>query len=54
VSGLLLVTTTPRGLLVQVDDVPVDLTPTRASLRVGSHHVALFDGNRKIYETTST
>ena len=50
-SGLLLVTTTPRGLLVQVDEVPVDLTPTRASLKVGSHHVALFDGNRKIYET---
>jgi len=51
VNGLLLVTTTPRGLLVQVDDVPVDLTPTRASVKVGSHRVALFDGDRKIYET---
>jgi hypothetical protein len=50
-SGLLLVTTTPRGLLVQVDEVPVDLTPTRASLKIGPHHVALFDGDRKIYET---
>jgi hypothetical protein len=46
-----LVTTTPRGLLVQVDDVPVDLTPTRASLTIGSHRVALFDGHRKVYET---
>jgi hypothetical protein len=50
-SGLLLVTTTPRGLLVQVDDVPVDLTPTRASLKVGPHRVALFDGDRKVFET---
>lgn len=50
-SGLLLVTTTPRGLLVQVDDVPVDLSPTRASLKLGSHHVAFFDGDRKVYET---
>jgi len=50
-SGLLLVTTTPRGLLVQVDDVPVDLTPTRASLKIGSHHVSFFDGDRKVYET---
>jgi hypothetical protein len=50
-SGLLLVTTTPRGLLVQVDDVPVDLTPTRASLKVGPHHVALFDGDRRVFET---
>lgn len=50
-TGLLLVTTTPRGLLVQVDDVPVDLSPTRASLKLGSHHVAFFDGDRKVYET---
>jgi len=51
-SGLLLVTTTPRGLLVQIDDVPVDLSPTRASLKLGAHHVAFFDGDRKVYETT--
>jgi hypothetical protein len=50
-SGLLLVTTTPHGLLVQIDDVPIDLTPTRASLKLGSHHVAFFDGDRKVYET---
>ena len=50
-SGLLLVTTTPHGLLVQVDDVPLDLTPTKASLRIGSHHVEFFDGDRKIFET---
>jgi hypothetical protein len=51
-SGLLLVSTTPRGLLVHVDDVPVDLTPTRASLKVGPHRVALFDGDRKVFETS--
>ena len=51
-SGLLLVSTTPRGLLVHVDDVPVDLTPTRASLKVGPHRVSLFDGDRKVFETS--
>jgi hypothetical protein len=51
-SGLLLVSTTPRGLLVHVDDVPVDLTPARASLKVGPHRVSLFDGDRKVFETS--
>jgi hypothetical protein len=48
-SGLIIVTTTPRGLLVHVDDSPVDM---RATVRPGSHHVALFDGDRKVYETS--
>jgi hypothetical protein len=49
---LLIVTTTPRGLLVQVDDSPVDLTPMRTRVRPGTHRIALLDGDRKVYETT--
>lgn len=51
-SGLIIVTTTPRGLLVHVDEAAIDLTPMRTKVRPGSHRVALFDGNRKVYETT--
>jgi hypothetical protein len=51
-TGLLIVTTTPRGLLVQVDDSPVDLTPMRSRVSPGSHRVALLDGDRKVYEST--
>ncbi|MDP2270260.1 MAG: hypothetical protein Q8N23_30680 [Archangium sp.] len=51
-SGMLLVSTTPRGLLVQIDGTPMDLTPMRAPVKVGSHRIALFDGDRKIYDTT--
>jgi hypothetical protein len=51
-TGLLLVTTTPRGLLVQVDGAPVDLTPMRTSLKPGAHRVALLDGDRRLYETS--
>jgi hypothetical protein len=51
-TGLLLVTTTPRGLLVQVDGVTVDLTPMRSSVKTGPHRVVLLDGDRKVYETS--
>lgn len=51
-TGMLLVSTTPRGLLVQLDGAPMDLTPMRAPVKVGSHRVALFDGDRKVYDTT--
>jgi hypothetical protein len=51
-SGLLIVTTTPRGLLVQIDDSAVDLTPMRTRVKPGSHRVILMDGDRKVYETT--
>jgi PEGA domain len=51
-SGLIIVTTTPRGLLVHVDESPVDITPMRAKVRPGTHRVVLFDGDRKVYETT--
>jgi hypothetical protein len=50
--GLLIVTTVPRGLLVHVDEAPLDLTPMRANLKRGSHRVALLDGGKKVFETT--
>jgi hypothetical protein len=50
--GLLIVTTVPRGLLVHVDEAPIDLTPMRASFKRGAHRVALLDGGKKVYETT--
>jgi hypothetical protein len=49
-SGLIIVSTTPRGLLVHVDDAAVDLTPMRTRVKPGAHRVALFDGDRKVYE----
>ena len=51
-AGLLIVSTTPRGLLVHVDDAAVDLSPMRVKVKPGSHRVALFDGDRKVYEAT--
>jgi hypothetical protein len=51
-TGMLLVSTTPRGLLVQIDGQAADLTPMRAPAKVGTHRVALFDGDRRVYETT--
>lgn len=50
-TGLLLVTSTPRGLLVHVDGVPSDLTPMRAAVAAGPHRVSLHDGDRKLFET---
>ncbi len=51
VTGLLLVTSTPRGLLVHVDGAATDLTPMRSSVSAGVHRVALYDGDRKLFET---
>jgi len=51
VKGLLLVTSNPRGLLVHVDGVAADLTPMRSSVTTGLHRVALYDGDRKLFET---
>jgi hypothetical protein len=51
-AGLLLVTSNPRGLLVHVDGAVADLTPMRASVKPGLHRVALFDSDRKLYETS--
>lgn len=51
-NGLLLVTSTPPGLVVMVDGKAVDLTPARVSLRVGAHRVALAQGDRRLFEDT--
>ena len=51
-TGTLIVTTTPRGLLVRLDDSPLDLTPMRAAVKPGSHQITLLDGDRKVYEST--
>src|SRR5262249_44601283 len=51
-GGTLIVSTTPRGLLVQVDDDAVDLTPMRTKVKPGTHRVSLLDGDRKVLETT--
>lgn len=51
-TGMLLVSTTPRGLLVQVDGAPLDLTPMRVPVKVGTRRVALFDGDRRVFETS--
>ena len=51
-SGLLIVTSTPRGMLVHLDDAPLDLTPMKVKVKAGSHRVALLDGDRRVYETT--
>jgi hypothetical protein len=51
-TGVLLISTTPRGLLVQLDGAALDLTPARATVKAGSHKVSLYDGERRILETT--
>ncbi len=51
-TGMLLVSTTPRGLVVRVDGQATDLTPMRTTVKVGMHKIALYDGDRKLYEAT--
>lgn len=51
-NGLLLVTSTPPGLVVMVDGKAVDLTPARLPLRAGAHRVALAQGDRRLFEDT--
>ncbi|MFE8601282.1 PEGA domain-containing protein [Archangium violaceum] len=51
-NGLLLVTSTPPGMVVMVDGKAVDLTPARLPLRAGSHRVALAQGERQLFEDT--
>lgn len=51
-TGMLLVSTTPRGLLVQVDGSPLDLTPMRIPVKVGTRRIALYDGDRRVFETS--
>ncbi|QRO00787.1 PEGA domain-containing protein [Archangium violaceum] len=51
-NGLLLVTSTPPGLVVLVDGKTMDLTPARLPVRAGSHRVALAQGERRLFEET--
>jgi hypothetical protein len=51
-NGLLLVTSTPPGLVVTVDGKAVDLTPTRIPVRPGSHRVTLAQGERRVLDET--
>jgi len=49
-GGLLLVTSTPPGLVVQVDGKARDLTPARLPLPAGRYRVALSHGERRLLE----
>lgn len=51
-GGLLLVTSTPPGLVVMVDGKAVDLTPARVPVSAGSHRVVLAQGERRLFEET--
>ncbi|XXF77951.1 PEGA domain-containing protein [Myxococcaceae bacterium GXIMD 01537] len=51
-GGLLLVTSTPPGLVVLVDGKAMDLTPARMPLRAGTYRVALAQGERRLIEET--
>ncbi len=46
---LLLITTTPPGLAIQVDGRPADLTPARVPVTAGTHEVELFHGEQRLY-----
>ncbi|RKH62472.1 PEGA domain-containing protein [Corallococcus aberystwythensis] len=51
-GGLLLVTSTPPGLVVMVDGRAVDMTPARLPVSAGTHRVVLAQGERRLYEET--
>ncbi|RKH17120.1 PEGA domain-containing protein [Corallococcus sp. CA047B] len=51
-GGLLLVTSTPPGLVVLVDGKALDMTPARLSVPAGSHRVVLAQGDRQLYSET--
>lgn len=49
-SGTVLVTSTPSGLLVEVDGRSMDLTPAKLRLDPGIHTVVLLRGSTKLHE----
>ncbi|HYV45649.1 MAG TPA: PEGA domain-containing protein [Myxococcaceae bacterium] len=51
-NGLLLVTSTPPGLVVTVDGKTVDLTPVRLQVKAGPHRVTLAQGERRVLDET--
>ncbi len=52
-TGLLLVTSTPSGLLVKVNGRKIDLTPARVRLPVGAHEVSLMRGEVQVLSQTA-
>lgn len=51
-KGTLLVVTSPEGLLVEVDDRPVEITPARLILEPGRHRIRLRKGKHILVEKT--
>jgi hypothetical protein len=49
-EGMLLVTSNPSGLLVEVDGRSMDLTPAKVRLEPGVHTVALLRGSQRLHE----
>jgi hypothetical protein len=49
-EGLVLVTSSPPGLLVQIDGKSVDLTPAKVKVDSGSHLIALYRGSQRLHE----
>lgn len=50
VPATLLVTSTPIGLVVELDGTRVDLTPARLTVDPGPHSVVLLKGDTRLYE----
>jgi hypothetical protein len=48
--GMLLVTSTPPGLVVEVDGRSVDLTPAKVRVEAGLHTVSIFRGSQRLHE----
>ncbi len=48
--SLLLVTSTPSGILVEVDGKRMDFTPARLKVSPGAHTVVLMQGDQRLYE----
>jgi hypothetical protein len=48
--GLILVTSTPPGLVIELDGRRVDLTPARISAEPGLHTVVLSRGDQRLYD----
>lgn len=53
-KATLLVTSTPSGLLVELDGVRTDLTPAKLPVDAGSHTVAIIKGSEKLFEKKVT
>lgn len=52
--GTLLITSSPTGLVVEVDGARKDLTPAKVSVAAGSHVVSLWKGESRLFQKTVT